>query len=899
MFNTIVSAVFIFFALVVLLVGILGSRKRHWVSSAVKLLLVIVSALLSMIFSTMISKAVAPPIYSLIVENIDKPQITGILADIPSAKAIFCVLVALVLTIPIFILLFSIIRTVTNFALNKLLTKCFLKLLKKDPEEKYEKKFEPLSMLFSALASFLVYIVVLIPIVGALDLAASVAKVSVQDELVIEISTAATDNVGSKTVRALGGRGIYNFLTRYEVNGEKISMAEESKFISSLGKSALALVNEDESLTAKEKADMLRNTGVYLENTTIIPTLASDFVNVASEDWLNGRDFHDIPFPSIGKQYDPIISSFLECTSDSTCATMRKDLNTLINIVAVAIEKNTNTANGDMLFNILSNEELVSGIALEILNNQDLAPMMGAIMNMSLDMIGDTLEVPETSDEVYNEFINDVILTYNTHVTDTVNEETLNALSKEITKVFSKHGTELTNGVDACIATSLICEFGDGSQMTPEALKAFFSNGATATPVSTTDTVGVATIAEKISSVYSKGDDEAALKNKIVAILTELRPFSAEQADQIATVLAQKALAALEGDGLDASSAQFVDANDFVIKNQIIIQSDLIAANGTYSNAQDAAHDIAKIMKDLAVIIDDLSKNGNDIEIIMKDLGPLLDDMHASDFIGKENADKVLIAILQSDVACESLNISLHRATDMALSINKGISATSTYMNKLNTLSHTISMLKSASDGTSAAHHAEALLSDITPESAESIKKILATDTMINYGIDEDHAENVSGLVSEVVDNMSVAKANGMSEENYQKEAAAIDDMMNIAMSALNNTEENLFGADGKTGITATDYVNRALDSEIISNALVDYVYSGSETPTTNPLNVEVTLNESEKEEVISALSSNLQAKQSTVSAEELEEYKKVIISVASIVNFDIYIDANGNILPR
>lgn len=892
MFNTIVSAVFLFFALVVLLVGILGSRKRHWVSSAIRLFFVIVSAFVSAILSTIISKAVASPIYSFIVEKIDNPQIEGILADVPSAKAIFCVLVALILTIPIFILLFAIVRTVANLAFNKLLTKCFLKLLKKDTNEEYKKRFEPLSMLFSALASFLVYIVVLIPIVGSLDLAASVAKVSTSDETVIEIVSAATDNVGSKTVRALGGKGIYNFLTRYEVNGERISMAEESQFISTLGQSIFAL--QDEEKNSEQTADAFRKAGNSLKKTTIVPTLASDFVNAAGDDWLNGKDFHGIACPSLGEEFDPIITSFLECTKGSTCATMREDLKTLVNIIAIFMEKGPSTSSDDLLVSVLSNEELISEISVEILNNPRLSPMMGAIMNMSLEMIGDALELPETSDEAYDEFINDVIAGYRATVAGEANGETVDALSNEITKVFNEYGIELTDGVDTCIATSMLCQFGDGSQMTPEAVKKFFSSTSAVAPMSTSDTLDVATIADKISSLYTQGDDEEALTEKIAAMLTEIRPFASEDAEEIALLLAQKTIAALESDKLDASASQFADANDFVTKNNIIIQENLKAVSGVSLNPEEEAKSVAAIMSSLTTIINDLSSGSADTGTLIKDLGPLLDRMSESNLIGKENANNVLVAIVQSDIVRSSINIPLNQATEMALSINSSISEASNYENQLSSLSYTVTMLQDASEGKNSIENISALLADITPESAESIKALLSGSTIKNYGVSEDSADSVSELVSGIVDNMAVAKDNGMSEDTYQKEAEAVNDMMNIAMSAINSSGTDSFAT--VTGITITDYVNRALDSEIISTSLVDYVYSGGDTPATNPLNAEFVLNDSEKDELSTALSAKMKEQLSSGSESEIKEYKKTIISITAMVNLDVYIDASGNV---
>ena len=178
------------------------------------------------------------------------------------------------------------------------------------------------------------------------------------------------------------------------------------------------------------------------------------------------------------------------------------------------------------------------------------------------------------------------------------------------------------------------------------------------------------------------------------------------------------------------------------------------------------------------------------------------------------------------------------------------------------------------------------------------LQEISTPETVKNYGVSEQSAPAVSDMMSDMFGNMSDAKENGMSEEEYQKESQAVSDMMSVAMNATSSDAKNMFGEDSATNITATEFVNRAADSVIISETLVNSVYGTEEEATVDPLASERQVSDDEKVEIVEALN-NKWTEQLESSDDEAAnaEYQKVLTSIASIINIKVAFTADGVVL--
>ncbi len=810
MYSLIFTLAFALAVLISVLVGIHKAKKRNTVNSAARIVVVIVSAIASTFLASWVSWIIGKLLY-VPIAKFAKGDFAAILNEMPSLPDALAAIVATVLAPVIFMSLFLTIKAILNKLLIAQLSKLFGKIGKKNAESEEEAattiKVTALSKICSAVCSFLVLLVVLIPYVGSLKLAGGTGAVltSTSNKTVSEISYAAANNFGTKTVSFLGGDLIYSHLTTYKINGEKVYVQKESEFITALSS---AIISQD---SPQVRAVALRGAADLLDDTTIIPTLASELVNAANEDWQSGESFHGIPLPAIGGNTD-LSSAFAKCLSNSTCTTMRTDLHTVIDIASIVTERHavSSLGNPNAIREVLSDEVVTEGIALELLNNERLTPMLGAITDYSFGMIADNLGVFEDSEEAYDSFALKVLEAYQRESAAeavTISFEERFALYLE--DIFSDYGIECDEEARLAVSTAIY----QNNPSSPSNIKEFFA------------------------------------QNSII---------------------------------------RFESADDFTQKCSIVTADELVSANEKCDDKNAEAKSFAKICASLSVMLEHVTDSDMDTAVMIRDFGPLLDSFAESKTVGDNVTKKLLTSTMQSKTIRDSLGMTMLDATETARSIADS-SDKESYAMLMQSLSNTVRVFEKTSDSSDATEEISTLMKDITPESAKVLQTITTPNVVKNYGVKDKSAEPVSDLVSDIFGNMSDAKNDPddpMSDEQYEKESIAVNDMMNIAMSASKNSSKSTFGEDSATGITATEYVNRMLNSKIMSKTLVENVYGENDEPATDPLATEKELTEAERTELTDAL--NNKWENAPEDPEERAEYQKILVSIAAIVNLQI-----------
>ena len=560
MLTKILSAAFIFFAVISVLPGIIKARKRYWLECVSRLIIIISSAFLSAWLTSIISMKLSELLLSLLESSLSNTTLDGILTEIPSAQKVFIAIVAFAIANLIFFLLYTILKAILKAIFTKPLTKLFLLIggaimrkdylrrvyPKKSKKNKKKKKAEalveenntedapqsaeviekaepktrketkekkketrktrfgrwnfPKAALFGALCGFATYIIILVPIVASLELSAHMTNLifpegissemteNVSDFLPAELSEnvsgmvselpdALVENAGTKTVMTVGGRQLYNLYATVTVDGEKVSFDNEITFVVDIVEGVAAIADKD--LSAKEKGDAIRSTTEHIDDTVIIPSILSEFINEAGEDWIAGRKFHNISCPSLGEGSEDMVVSLLKCLQGSTAGTIKEDLKSIVDIIAIIAE---NPTDGSVDFaKILSNKDLVSQISVEVLENERLAPMIKHLMVLNLGSEVPTINVtlPDENDPNYEVFIDQVITGYMDNVSVGNTSETLENIAGAVNQALVDHNIELEEGIDTVVAAALISEFGDGKELTSESLKAFISENIT------------------------------------------------------------------------------------------------------------------------------------------------------------------------------------------------------------------------------------------------------------------------------------------------------------------------------------------------------------------------------------------------------------------------------------
>ena len=976
MFKMIFFGVFLFFALIFALCGMLKGRKYKWQFSATRIILLAISTVIATLISALVGwfggGLLVDILLPMLQGNIGSINIGELVASLPSSLAAIRALVAMIVAPLVFILVFNIVRPLINL-LTRPIGNLLLKIGKKKPveeaapienletldeavteseetpaeaaedgaeaiteseaadepekkekkekkkkEKKYDRfrsdrKFDPLGAVLGAACSVLIFVVLLVPFVGIVGLANPVVQMIVTPEdptteLVCEISDAAANNAGAKTVNALGGKAICSALTTFPVNGEWTSLTRETAF---LAETVDAIIDiKDSEISRADAADSLRETSDSFDKAVVVPTILSDLLSAASEDWSADQPFCGVPVPKLGDTIDPVVKDFYTIMKDSDMENIRGDFRTIVDTIAIIVEHNAMDAmkGSDAMMDLFKNEPLVSGIMLEFLENERMCTLVGSMTNLGLSIFSEQLGVEDNTDGAYDAFVAEMTAAYASVDSSVGTVAAIENLAAKVSKAYDNQGIALSNGVATCIALDMLDTLEQGDETE---IKAFFKENGSST-LSTEDGVEVTPLAggasapnsaslQIISSIAGQVTKETTRDELKALIAAEFAntsiEFTEEELEALSSSIAGKMHSDIKADKLSYERGAISNNGDIENKTVKVTADDLKVEMTTIDDKEKEAKAIAKIFSSTLSTVDQLSAEGSKTSDVIAAFGPVLDNFASSQIIGEETTADILVSILQSGKVRDKIGFTLVQATDMANKINNGTMGDESYTVLLKSLGTTVDIISTASnkDGNTA-ESVEKLMHDITPTTAEVLKDLSTPDTVKNYGVPDKSADAVSGMMSDMFGNMSSAKEEGrLNEEEYARESQAVSDMMSIAMSAGKSDTSSTFGENSATNITATEFVDRATDSVVISETLVNTVYGEEDAAKVDPLASNRTLNDEEKGELVGALDAKWQTQLETSQDEAANaEYQKVLTSVASIVNVNIAFTAGG-----
>jgi hypothetical protein len=161
----------------------------------------------------------------------------------------------------------------------------------------------------------------------------------------------------------------------------------------------------------------------------------------------------------------------------------------------------------------------------------------------------------------------------------------------------------------------------------------------------------------------------------------------------------------------------------------------------------------------------------------------------------------------------------------------------------------------------------------------------MATPNVVkNYGVPENNAEPVANMISDTFGNLQDVPA-----EEYDKEAAAVADMMNVMMAMGSGGSNGTFGGeDSDTQLSADEYVSNVMDSKAMSKTLVDTVYAEGDEPKVDPMNSGRNLASNERAELLESLNSKWAA------SPKDEATKRQIVAIAAMMNMVVEVTDAG-----
>ena len=487
MISSIISIAFLVLAILFMLPGILRARKLYWVEAIVKIVLTLLSATLTIIltsaFSLKISNALVPPIENLL----SSTSVDEILKEVAAAEGALAIILSIIVTPIFFILVFLLLQLIFTLILSRPITKLCLTIAGKKetiaeryPESKEDrKKKRPYcvkSAVLGTVCGILCFMILIIPVTGTLETVSSIGT-SVEDDGVIhDTSVALADNVATKSMHWIAAP-VWDTFSHYSVNGEEINIADEAHIVGVLIKAYEGLSSGDEE-KIHSSAELFREMSALCPNSSLIPCLCADFINAASAHWLEGEDFYGIALlPEDDNATNVnIVEMLLRCLDNSTTETMREDLSTIANVVAVIAENASVDENGGInIAKLFEDEKVVAKLSVVLLNNKRLAPVMSTLVKKQVEATGSgQIELPDKDAEEYKVVVDSIVEKYQDNVGEEISEESLDTLAGAVGETLEKEvGITLTESEKVTIASTLISEFGSGAELTPKMVSDF------------------------------------------------------------------------------------------------------------------------------------------------------------------------------------------------------------------------------------------------------------------------------------------------------------------------------------------------------------------------------------------------------------------------------------------
>lgn len=814
----IVSSVILGLMALVIFLGVLKGRRYEWEYSAFRLVNIVVSAVASVILSSILGKTLADAVTKELISLLPA-EAAEAFSSMPSALGLIGAFIAMFTAPLIFYIIFAIIRGIIGlfvphiaYAVKKLLDKGTTEVRYNSKGKKLSakkqlktKKGGILGMVLGGVCALCMFIALTAPITPYITIVNGVMMMvggGSEDETLstaVSVTDALAENVGTKTVKVLGGDLLVSGMTSYKLADQKSNLNDEMEIVTYIGEAVCAV--RDKSCDRAEAASTVRMVGDAFEETKFIPAATAELLDSASKKWVNGEKFAGVKAPSLGGNSEELTKQLCEMFVGSNMETVKKDVHTIADIFACIVETDALDDIKGNFISVLENEEVTQKVLFEILDNDHFDGIIGGLMSYGVDVLCDSLEVRHDMTGIYEDFLEDIAVI--DAGTDPSDELAVSNAESEYQKVFNKYAIKVK---------------------------------------------------------------EDCAKNAAIADVSGM-----DMAKWI------------KDQGIVSSDA------DFDEKSLIVTAADINIKDHVVTDKAAEAVKLAKALHSVVSISDQLKDSNDTVNTVIK-LGPVLDAFAETETVGRDCTGKLLVALLQSDKVSKNIGFDHLKATEIAESINAGAEKGG-YAAQMTTLAQTVDVLQAVSNKGNSKEAVSTLLKDLTPETAKTMQTVTTPSVMKENGVPEKSAEPAASMMSDILGGLSEAKEAGMSEEELNRETEAVNNVLNTAMN-IDSSHETVFGEESATGVTAEQYVNDIMDSQVVSQTIIDHVYGEGDAPSMDPLNSERELNDSEADELVAALNTKWQ----NASAEEKadEKFNRSIIATAAIINVPVTITANG-----
>ncbi|MBE6584492.1 MAG: hypothetical protein E7649_05895 [Ruminococcaceae bacterium] len=689
----------------------------------------------------------------------------------------------------------------------------------------------------------IVSLIVLMPVVGVVDIAATVGEAVFSDESiadaasesdfdVVDLVNDAADNEVMKVYR-VGCGWMFDMMASANFEGERVYLKNDIATVASIVPHVYGVTSDmnnfgDDQIGALN--EMINN----LDRSTLLKHTLAGVVSEMAGKWTVGEKFLGVEKISTGEILDPMIDSMIGVFATTTKDTISQDLRTTVNVFDVLVENEmlSNLDNYDHLLTKLGKEGVIGELIVVVSENQRMDVVSDEITRLSVRALAITLEVPHDSQELYDDVMNDIVIAMEDSRNSGRDRETV--IAESIALSFQNHGMLISNEEAMTVAESLVSDLGNLSDLEADDVEEFFLVYSAAAPASDTVYTGNGSAYVGLSA----GNSIAVNSDGTITIGDRVLDPAIYNTNNYAASAAFK----LGESGAEIGDAAYLYSAEKTAEiSTMVTLEEILSHVNKYSDCEDAETEAQKISEMFAVAADLFAGEGIEgktHEQLIADMGALLDKMGETEVFGQESINCVMKAILQSSTVKDEMGLSVNEASNFADKLNNLANKDETYAEVTGTISSTITMVNSVNDENISKEerreNTQKLIENLDPEKADMLSSMVTPSSMVKYGSSEEKAENVSNSVSDLFNNMANFNADPESDA-YKNEADAVNTVLDLAMKGSDAEDDRrLFGTGdnaGKLDTTAEDFVSIVVESEVVSATIKNAAATGEENP--------------------------------------------------------------------
>lgn len=519
------SWIFAIPAIIILAVTILLCVFRGVKKSCARLVTLLIAFFISIPLATLIAKAASGAVGNLI---------TGLLSGMPEAEQLLSASPTLALTPAALagVLVAPIIYLVVFIAvalLCLLLYKLANKLAQKIPNIENKVLDRSVGAAVGLVCALVIIVGIYAPISGYLGIANdTLAKLEENaPEYAESVPAVAKDALVScadsavvKVSDAIGGKALFNGISRGKLDGQKFTLASELDAITDVAFALPAFMEAEVAEYDAQQKNSVDTIAASLPESTLLVSIVPEILSGASDAWLSGEAFIGIAKPELDEAFAGIFDKLLFAFTSSDSSNIAGDLATVAELFDIIIDKEilANIENTEELIKIFSDSATTSALIKAVAEGPSkdrLSFLIPEITNLGLSVVYSSLGIPETNEDVNHNFVHDVTETIS-KVSALPFDEMVDDLSAQLVQVAHDYALPVPDSELDAIAFGLAYDFNGVENITEEDVSSFLLTYASYITSEGGDITAVPVSADAIRFIIYTGEDEAAPEGMMI-----------------------------------------------------------------------------------------------------------------------------------------------------------------------------------------------------------------------------------------------------------------------------------------------------------------------------------------------------------------------------------------------